>query len=149
MGPLSSLPSGGVYVDANILIYTVERISPYAQMLDPLWQELAAQSARALTSELAVLETLTGPMRTGNMTLETLFRRILFRSPNLRLIPISTAVLERAAQLRAHIPGLKTPDAIHAATALEAGAMTFITNDMQLRQVPGLHVVAPSNLPTA
>lgn len=148
MGPLTSLPPGEVYVDANILIYTIERVAPYALLLDPLWQELAARGERAMTSELVVLETLVGPMRAGNTTLEALFRRVLFRSPTLRLAPITMGVLEHAAQLRAHTPGLKTPDAIHAATALEAGAAMFITNDMAFQRIPGLKVVTPHGLST-
>ncbi|HEX2349343.1 MAG TPA: PIN domain-containing protein [Ktedonobacterales bacterium] len=146
MGSLS-LPSGGlIYIDSNILIYTVERVAPYVQRLDPFWQGLAARGDFAITSELTALETLVGPMRSGDATLEALFRRILFRSPTLRLAPVTMDVLERAARLRADYSGLKTPDAIHAATALEVGARTFITNDLQFRQVPGLSVVTPRDL---
>jgi hypothetical protein len=35
---------------------------------------------------------------------------------------------------------------MHAATALEAGAVMFITNDLAFQHVPGLRVVAPSGL---
>ena len=146
MGSLILPPGGMVYVDANILIYTVERVAPYAQMLDPFWQGLAARKAHAITSEMAALETLVGPMRSGDTALEDLFRRILFRSPSLRLVPVTLDVIERAAQLRAQIPGLKTPDAIHAATALEAGVASFITNDVALQRIAGLTVVAPGDL---
>ncbi len=39
MGPLT-LPTGGsVYVDANVLIYSIERIEPYRALLAPAWQE--------------------------------------------------------------------------------------------------------------
>jgi len=148
VGSLTTLAHGRVYVDANILIYTIERVVPYVHMLDPLWQELASQRAQAITSEIVVLETLVGPMRTGNTALEALFRRVLFRSPNLSLIPITMSILEHAAHLRAQTQGLKTPDAIHAAAALEAGVNTFITNDMAFRQIPGLNVLTPRDLPT-
>ena len=43
MGSLT-LPTGGlVYLDANGLIYSVERVEPYRALLEPLWQ--AAQTA--------------------------------------------------------------------------------------------------------
>lgn len=148
MGSLTPPPEGLVYIDANILIYTIERVAPYAQMLDPFWQRLAAQQSYAITSELTALETLVGPMRSGDATLEALFRRILFRSPNLRLAPVTMGVIERATQLRARIPGLKTPDALHAATALERGAANFITNDAAFQQIPGLNVRTPSGIST-
>ena len=41
---------------------------------------------------------------------------------------IAASADEAAARLRA-VHGLRTPDAIHAATALESGAMGIITND--------------------
>ncbi|HKW22126.1 MAG TPA: PIN domain-containing protein [Ktedonobacterales bacterium] len=146
MGSLSLAQRGLVYVDANILIYTVERVAPYVQMLDPFWQQLGAQNAIAVTSELTTVETLVGPLRSGDATLEALFRRILFRSPTLRLLPITRDILERAARLRATHPGLKTPDAIHAATALDANCAQMLTNDPTFRQVAGLTVVAPQDL---
>ena len=37
--------------------------------------------------------------------------------------------------------GLKTPDALHAATALRAGCALFITNDTDFRRVEGLPTV--------
>ena len=52
--------------------------------------------------------------------------------------PITQDVLREAARLRALIPGLKTPDAIHAATALVHGCALFVTSDVGFRRVPGL-----------
>lgn len=37
MGTLILPQTGSVYIDANVVIYTVERIQPYASLLDPLW----------------------------------------------------------------------------------------------------------------
>jgi len=42
--------------------------------------------------------------------------------------------------------GLKTPDAIHAASALVAGCTHLITNDPAFRRVPNLVVVVLSDL---
>lgn len=148
MGSLSYPLNGPIYIDANILIYSIELVPPYVATLDAFWQHASSQSAIVLTSELTVLEALVGPFKMGNQGLEALYRQMLFSSSNLALLPVTRAIFERAAQLRAQIVGLKTPDAIHAATALEAGAMTFITNDTQFRQIPGLNVVAPRDLPT-
>lgn len=148
MGSLSYPLSNPVYIDANILIYTVERVQPHVSALRGFWRWTNAQGVVVLTSELTVLESLVGPLRANNPQLTARFRRLLFQSANLRLIPVSRSVLERAAQLRAQTPALKTPDAIHAATALEAGVMTFITNDPAFRQIVGLTVRTPRALPT-
>ncbi|MGH2504469.1 MAG: hypothetical protein ACRDID_18335 [Ktedonobacterales bacterium] len=64
------------------------------------------QSAFAVTSELTLLETLAEPLRSGDASLEALFRRTLLHSPTLRLLPITRDILERAAQARGAYPGL-------------------------------------------
>ena len=77
-------------------------------------------------------------MRDKNTVLESLFRSFL-TAPEVRLIPTTMIIWEKAAQLRAH--GLKTPDAIHAATGLESGCKLFLTNDAGFLKVPNLPVV--------
>ena len=63
MGALT-LPTGGsVYVDANVLIYSVERIEPYRALLAPTWQEARAGRFTLASGELVVLETLIKPLR--------------------------------------------------------------------------------------
>jgi predicted nucleic acid-binding protein len=68
-------------------------------------------------------------------------REALWEQDNTDLLPITQSVLREAAQLRAIIPALKTPDAIHAATALLHGCVLFISNDVGFRRVPGLLLV--------
>lgn len=86
MGSLSLPASGSVYVDANIVIYAVERTAPYDSLLDPLWQAARAGHLQVVSSELTWLETLTAPLRDGNTTLEALFRAFL-TAPEVRLVP--------------------------------------------------------------
>jgi uncharacterized protein len=120
-----TLPAGGtVYLDANSIIDSVERIEPYRSLLRPLWHAAGPNSFRVVTSDLTLLEVLVRPIRTGNATLARGFRRLLQSSPDIRLLPISHSVLERAAKLRAAV-ALKTPDAIHAASALQHGCWPF------------------------
>ena len=65
MGPLM-LPVGAeVYLDANCIIYSVERVLPYLPLLQPIWDGARAGSWRICTSELSLLETLVGPPRPG------------------------------------------------------------------------------------
>jgi predicted nucleic acid-binding protein len=126
-----------VYVEAPCAIYTVERHTIYAPPLNPLWLAVQAGQVRAVTSELTILECLVGPLKAGDIMREAEFEKF-FRQPGVRLIPITEPILRRAARLRAAIPKLRTPDAIHAATALELGAALFVTNDRGFRGVPGL-----------
>ena len=140
MGRLILPESGFVYLDANAIIYSVEKIEPYRTLLQPLW--IAAQSEQfvIMSSELTLLETLVKPLKEADTVSETTFRQLLMNSKEVRLAPITVSVLEKAAHLRA-TTGLKPPDAIHAATALTVGNVVFITNDPIFRRVPELQVI--------
>ena len=144
MGPLI-LPAGGaVYVDANAIIYSVERVEPYRSLLAPMWEKVRAGRFTLASSELVVLETLIRPLREGNARLEMLFRSIL-DAAEMSLIPATLAIWEDAARIRADT-GLATPDALHAATALSTGCALFITNDTDFRRIDGLPIVVLDDL---
>jgi len=139
------LPTGGsVYVDANAIIYSVERVEPYHDLLSPMWEEASAGRFTLASSELVALETLIRPLRDGNARLEMLFRSIL-AAAEMNLIPATLAIWEDAARLRAET-GLATPDALHAASALQAECTLFITNDDDFRRVEGLPVIVLDDL---
>ena len=144
MGPLI-LPTGGsVYVDANAIIYSVERVEPYRGLLAPMWDGARAGRFTLASSELVALETLIRPLRDGNARLEMIFRSIL-ASAEMDLITATLATWDDAARIRAET-GLATPDALHTATALRAGCAAFITNDTDFRRVEGLSVVVLDDL---
>jgi len=139
VGSLTLPLSGIVYVDANSAIYSVEKIEPYNSLLLSMWQGAQAGDFRVVSSELLLLETLVKPLRTADAVLEASFRALLLSSHELRLMPITISILDSAAHVRA-ATGLKTPDAIHAATALAIGCDLFVTNDRDLTRVPGLAI---------
>jgi len=75
--------------------------------------------------------------------LEHLFRAFLTARED-ELFPATLALWESAARLRAL--GLKTPDALHAATGIATGSRLFVTNDPVFRRVPGLSVAVLSSV---
>ncbi len=134
------LPTSGlVYLDTDVVIYSVEKIEPYWSLLQPMW--LAAQDGNFLLvgSELLLLETLVKPVQAGDTKLEQVFRQLLQSSAEVQLYPISLPILEQAIHLRATF-NLKSPDAIHAATAASLGCNLFLTNDKVFNRVPNLSV---------
>ncbi|MDQ2687255.1 MAG: PIN domain-containing protein [Armatimonadota bacterium] len=137
MGSLIMPATGQVYAETNVVIYSVEGHPLYAPLCQPLWQAAQAGGITVVSSELTLMETLVGPLKQGDMILANDYEE-LWRQSNTRLLPITKAVLREAARLRASLPALRTPDAIHAATALLNGCALFLTNDTGFRRVPGL-----------
>lgn len=144
MATLTVPSSGLVYVDSVVLIYSVERYPSYWPLLQPLWLAAQAGGIEVVSSELIILETLVGPLKSANASLEKAFEEALFNT-ELRLLPITQTVLREAARLRA-LGSLRTPDALHAATALQSGCASFLTNDLGFRHVAGLPVTILQDL---
>lgn len=145
MGTLNLPSSGSIYLDASAVIYAVEKIEPFASLLHPLWVHANAGHLTLVTSELTWLESLVKPMRDGNIVLEQLFRDFL-TAREINLIPANLAIWEQAARFRCL--GLKTPDALHAATSIAAHCVMFVTNDNGFLRVPTLPVTVLSALLT-
>ncbi|HEX5439570.1 MAG TPA: PIN domain-containing protein [Ktedonobacterales bacterium] len=66
MGALSLPSSGTVYMDANSIIYSIERVEPYRTLLEPLWLASGPTTFWLASSELTLLEALVGPLKTGD-----------------------------------------------------------------------------------
>jgi predicted nucleic acid-binding protein len=146
VGALTLPASGLVYVDANPIIYSVEKHPDYGPLLQPLWQAAKARTIEVVCSELALMEVLVAPLKNADLGLQQAYEQALLGT-ELRLLPITQSVLREAARLRA-TTNLKPPDALHAATAQNASCKLFVTNDVDFRGVPGLTVVILDDLLT-
>jgi predicted nucleic acid-binding protein len=144
MGEVVWPTSGTIYLDANCFIYSVERIDPYRSILDTLWQAVSKGQVTVVTSELTLLEVLVKP-QVGDETVAAIYRAVLHSYPDVQMLPINQAVLEEAAQQRV-TTGLKTPDALHTATALLNTCSLFMTNDAAFRRVSNLKMMLLSEI---
>ncbi|MCY4392966.1 MAG: type II toxin-antitoxin system VapC family toxin [Chloroflexi bacterium] len=144
MEPLTLPSSGSIYLDTSAIIYSVERNEPYLTLLAPAWQQAEARQLVVVCSELVIAETLVRPIRERALDLEAAFRDV-FAAPEVQVVPATRRLWEETARLRA-ATGLKTPDALHAATALQAECALFITNDADFRRVEGLPVTILDDL---
>ena len=127
-------PQRRVALDTSIFIYQVEKNARYFALSDVVFEWLEKQGNEAVTSTLSLTELLVPAYRESKeKPIETYYG--LFRTfPSLTWIPPGLEVADIAARLRA-AHGLKTPDAIHAATAIYAGAPVFLTNDPVFKRV--------------
>ena len=144
MGQLNFPPSARIYLDTAPVIYSVEKHADYWQLLVSLWQSLKSGDIEVVTSELTLLETLVQPIRQNNKILIAAYETLLTQT-EIELFPINLDVLRESANLRA-ADNLKTPDAIHAATAAAANCTYLLTNDPIFRRVQNMNVIVLSDL---
>lgn len=115
-----------IYLDSCIVIYAVEDDSERGHRVR---QRMASKAnSEFAVSPLVMLECLVGPLRSGNPGLRDHYQRALTQ---FRMLPSGVAEFARAAELRA-LTGLRTPDAIHLATAQLGSADELWTNDARL-----------------
>ena len=141
MGLIDAVGRGPVALDSALFIYFVEERPILVDLVHELLDEVAAGRLQAVTSALTLLEVLVVPLRHGNRPLADRYEALLTHSQGLRLVPVDSAQLRAAAQLRASCPGLRTPDALQLAAALSSGCTALVTNDRRLPSIPGLEVL--------
>ncbi|MEH2013433.1 type II toxin-antitoxin system VapC family toxin [Nostoc sp.] len=144
MGQLILPSSGVIYIDTPVVIYSMEWNPDYYSLLQPLWLKFQTGEIQIISSELILMEALVLPLRNNDTFLINAYEELLL-SQNMQLVPISQSILRQAANLRA-TTNLKTPDAIHAATALSVNCNQFITNDKGFRNFPSLPVIILSEV---
>jgi len=143
---LGELDGSLVALDTAPIIYFIEKYQPWVRSVKPLFGALDNDRFRAVTSSLTLAEVLVHPFRNQRADLAAEYRQLLLGARNLRTIPVGPAIAERAAELRSRF-SFRTPDAIQIATAIQAGAEWFITNDKKLRVPGSLQFVLVDELP--
>lgn len=126
-----------LYLDSVVVIYLVEQHPSLGPMATAAVTRLVPTSL--VGTELTRMECLILPRRRHDQAREADFNRF-FAQKYLPFPPVDVAVFHRATDLRAKYPKLKTPDALHLASAIEAGCDVFVTNDAQLRAVTEIRV---------
>jgi predicted nucleic acid-binding protein len=127
-----------IYLDANVIIRSVEGATPVRQAIEARLRAAAAAATvpsgqrYLMTSRLSLLECRCRPIRDADAALVALYDTF-FAAAELRVHEIDASVIEAATRLRANYR-FKSPDAIHLATAITGGASEFLTGDQQLKQ---------------
>jgi predicted nucleic acid-binding protein len=119
-----------IYADANILIRLLEGTPSVRAPIEARLLPLRGTGRFLATSRLSRLECRCKPLQAGDTALLTLYEA-LFAGPEVQLLDITAEVVEKATELRAHL-GIKTPDAIHLASAIRVQATAFLTGDKDL-----------------
>lgn len=127
-----------VCLDANVIIYYIERNPVWEPKVSARLKAIASAGDFLAASEAALLECLVGPFQSGDSATLTDYQKF-FGARDVQLLPVTPAVWQRAAQLRATF-NFKPLDSIHLASAVEHGCSLFLTNDAPLARCTAIAV---------
>ena len=133
-----------IFLDANIIIYQMEAVPEIRDKVRSVMTDMLEEhpGSRFMVSRLSLLECLVKPVRERNARLIERYRSF-FSANDLIIADISPKVIERALLLRAKT-GLRTPDAIQAASVLTLSEPSiFLTGNKAFSKVANLkhHIV--------
>lgn len=134
-----------LYLDTAPLIYYVEANPSYVTKMDAVITTIENNPIDATSSVITLVEILSRPLQLEDHRLVQEYRDILLNSGDFRLVPVTIQIASIAADLRARY-NLRTPDALHMATALHTGCDMFLTNDVALKRVTEITVLALDEL---
>ena len=132
-------------VDTSPYIYYVENHRSYADKMDAILQIVEANGLDINTSVIALTETLMKPLQATNQSLINAYRDLLIKTDYIHLIAVTSDLAEKAATLRVQY-NLRTPDALHIATAIVSHCEAFLTNDLGLKRVMEIRILVLDEL---
>jgi predicted nucleic acid-binding protein len=132
-------PHRRVALDSNVLIYLLESAGPLAETAAALVDAIESGEYEGVLSAVGLMEVLVGPARLGDAQAFELTADAI-RDLRVRVVPVDGETAEDAAWIRG-ILGIGVEDAVHLASARNAGATAFVTNDRRIRSIPKMAVV--------
>jgi predicted nucleic acid-binding protein len=110
-----------------------------------IFQQVELERTLIVASVITLTKTLVKPIQAGDSEVETIYRELLLTNERIRLVPVTAAIAETPAQIRARY-NLRTPDALHLATAMKTNCDAFLTNDRNFRRTLDMRVLVLDDL---
>ena len=131
-----------VYWDTMLFIYWLENTLQYERRVSEIYNRMQARRDELLTGSFTFGEVLAGVYRKGAADRAREIRQQL-QEVVTEVVDFTVETADRYAQIRSSL-GVAPADAIHLASAAEAGTDLFLTNDRRLvgKFVPGIQFVA-------
>jgi predicted nucleic acid-binding protein len=136
---------GKIALDTSVFIYQLEANLRYIPLTDPIFSWIERGDSNAVASTIAMTELLVHPYRDANEQRVNEFYGLLSTYPNLEWIAPGLEIADLAARFRG-IHRLKTPDALHAATAARCHATGLIANDPVYERVDAFETLVLDRL---
>ena len=127
-----------VFLDTNIVVYLIERTPGFWPNAVARIQSLLSQGERLVVSDLVRMECRVRPLRLDDPVTLAAFDGY-FGSEQVDVVPITAAVCDRAAAIRAR-DRFRAMDALHLAAAIEHGCQRFLTQDFRLGGYPDITI---------
>ena len=129
-----------VYWDTMLFIYWLEDHPQYARRVDAIRSRMDQRHDQLITGAFTFGEVLAGVYRKGTPQLADDTSRLL-QNTVAEVVPFTLETADRYARIRA--TGITPADAIHLASAAQAGTDLFLTNDKRLvgKIVPGIQFI--------
>jgi predicted nucleic acid-binding protein len=140
---LSSLSR--LYMETAPFIYYTESRAIYVDKMRAVFREVSGGHLQVMTSAVTIPETLMKPLQSNDMMLVNRYRTMFYRTRGISVIPVTSTAGNIAAELRARY-NLRTPDALHIASAVDVGCQAFLTNDAALKRVKEISVLILDDL---
>lgn len=127
-----------VFLDSNIVIYLIERTPNQGLAAANYVQSIISQGLRLIVSDLVRMECRVRPLRLNDCITLSAFDGY-FNSEEIDIVPITTAVCDRAAGIRAQYR-FSPMDSLHLAAAVEHGCQRFLTHDLRLQSFSDISI---------
>jgi predicted nucleic acid-binding protein len=137
------VPDGAtLLIDTNPIIYLLEG-NHLGAPFRALFEAVDNGRIRALVTPITIAEVVSGPLKARKEALAERYRRTLEQGPGWSTRDIDADIAVLAARLRLR-HGLKLPDAIQLAVALEEGCFAIVTHDRDFSAVKDVLILGAS-----
>ena len=127
MARLNKINGKKIALDTVVFIYTLEGNLEFGDCAKTIFEAIE-QGKCSYAKDLVLAELMVKPLREGKPNIAEEYASELPNFPNLTFLLPTRDIITSAAKLRGKT-NLKIIDALHLATAIEAGCQIFITND--------------------
>lgn len=133
-----------VGLDSMEFIYFLEDNPQFGALSEVIFELAERNKITVISSILVLIEVLTGYHRANDKTSEQEFKQMMKEFPNIEVYDLDNNLINKVVNLRTKY-NIKTPDAIHIATAIENKAEAFITNDKLLSKIKEIKIICLSD----
>lgn len=131
-----------IFWDTMLFVYWFDQDPRYMKRVGEIYRSMVNRGDTLLASSVILGEVIVGPYKASSFSGIERVKKF-FASSEIVLLPYPTEAARIFAKLRA-IDGVKAMDALHLATAAQAGIDLFLTSDRRLHRlsVPGIQFIA-------